>query len=315
VQLTGVTTTESVQGYAGIGAASVFGGKFLRNTTGCPDPLAATTLALTGLPPHASVDLNFLLAIIDTWDGLAPTSGPDYLDVTVDGSLVFSASFKNAFGGGHPYVAPPGVLLVEKTQLGFRATDVNDQDSGFDMGKEPALHGIPHVASTLTVTWTASGSGWHHTCSGGDQDESWAIDNLSVVLWPCTASGAALETVRLGSPVNPDALKPGVTSGPVLGHVWDPRIDHTSFLPAAVFDVLGITVNPLNVVAPPFGTLLCDPTHVLATLTVGAGGAFAVPVPGDCALIGVAVCSQGASIDALGTIKLTNALDVALGTF
>lgn len=179
-EISGVTTTEFVQGYDGYGECTSFGGDFLRNTTGCP--AQGTTLTLTGLPAHTSLDIRFLLAIIDTWDGQETCCGPDYFDVYVDGSLVFSASFKNSFGGGHPYSPPPGVLLVEKVQLGFRSTGTNDQDSAFDMGNEPAFRNIPHASSMLTVEWVASGGGWHHTCAGGDQDESWAIDNLEVIL-------------------------------------------------------------------------------------------------------------------------------------
>ena len=48
-------------------------------------------------------------------------------------------------------------------------------DRAFDMTAEAALQNIPHTASTLTVSWFASGAGWQ-----GGSDESWAIDNLSV---------------------------------------------------------------------------------------------------------------------------------------
>src|SRR5260370_7306478 len=59
--LSGVTTTESVQGYSAIPG---FSGNFLRNTTGgSPQGTAgtATTLTLTNLPPHTPIDLTFLL--------------------------------------------------------------------------------------------------------------------------------------------------------------------------------------------------------------------------------------------------------------
>ena len=45
------------------------------------------------------------------------------------------------------------------------------------MGLDPVFNGILHTANTLSIAWYASGIGWQ----GGD-DESWAIDNLSVVL-------------------------------------------------------------------------------------------------------------------------------------
>jgi hypothetical protein len=126
---------------------------------------------------------------------------------------------------------------------------------------------------------------------------------------------AALEVSRLGSPANPDALLPGQTSGPAIGSTWDPMIDHTTFMPGAAIDCLGITVNPLNLFLPPLGTLLCDPTQIVAIATAAAGLPFAVPVPNDCVFVGTSVCTQGASLDALGAILLTNALDITIGTF
>lgn len=121
-ELSGVTTTEDVQGYAGVGApGNQFGGDFLRNTTGCDaggPTLGATTLTLTGLPPHSTVSVGFLLAIIDTWDGLEPCCGPDFFEVAVDGQTVFSESFQNAFAGVHPYVHSSEALLSQGTQLG-----------------------------------------------------------------------------------------------------------------------------------------------------------------------------------------------------
>ena len=68
----------------------------------------------------------------------------------------------------------------------------------------------------------------------------------------------AAEIVRLGVPPNPPALLPGVTSGPILGQTWDPVIDHTTFLPASILDVLFVTPTGTNLPLPPLGTLLCD---------------------------------------------------------
>jgi basic membrane protein A len=175
----GVTSTESVQGYDGIGSPSnAFGGNFLRNTTGGV-PIGTlgspTTLTLTGLPPHTSIDINFLLAIIDSWDGSAPGGctdcHPDTLTVTVDGNLVFSEEF--GFNGP-VFIPPPGVLLTEFDPLGFNS---DFGDAAYDMGLNPTFDGIPHSAKSMIIEWVASGGGWQ----GGD-DESWAIDNIEVVL-------------------------------------------------------------------------------------------------------------------------------------
>jgi hypothetical protein len=101
-------------------------------------PGAPTTLTLAGLPPHTRIEINFLLAMIDSWDG--SESGepggccdPDLLTVTVDGNVVFS----EAFGFNSPvYDPPPGGLLVDYVPLGFNP---GFDDSAYDMGLEPAF--------------------------------------------------------------------------------------------------------------------------------------------------------------------------------
>lgn len=180
-QFTGVTTTESVQGYAGIGLASnQFGGLFLRNLS----LSSPTTLTLTGLPPHTNISLSFLLAAIDTWDGTYSAPGapvPDYFNVTVDGISLVSQTLCNFNAGGtQTYTPPAGVLLTPKpyAELGFSLRPGNPPDFGdvaYDLGLDPAFSNIAHTASTLIISWFTSGAGWQ----GGD-DESWAIDNVSV---------------------------------------------------------------------------------------------------------------------------------------
>ena len=181
-QFSGITTTEPVQGYEGLGTGSnVFGGDFLRNTSGKNfgggPPPAKTTLTLTGLPAHSSVSLRFLLAIIDSWDGNSCFAGPDIFNVKVDGLLIFSEVFENSDCGTQTYVPPAGVELVRKVQLGFNPGNTHHRDAAYNMGLEPAFNDIPHTSSTLTIEWFSSGSGWQ-----GGTDESWGIDNVEVIL-------------------------------------------------------------------------------------------------------------------------------------
>jgi len=183
-QFSGVTTVESVQGYAGVGpVGNQFGGQFLRNDTGGPTagtPGLPTILTLTGLPGHTSIDVNFLLAIIDSWDGIGQAFSPDVFNVRVDGTVVFSKVFQNT-GGTSDYTPPPGGLLTSGSDRGFGSGTFFDKDSAFNMYLEPAFHNIPHSASTLTIEWYANGAGWQGNF-GSQFDESWAIDNLQVVL-------------------------------------------------------------------------------------------------------------------------------------
>jgi hypothetical protein len=126
---------------------------------------------------------------------------------------------------------------------------------------------------------------------------------------PPTASSTV---VRLGTPPNPNAYKPG-TQGPILSTVWDPRIDHTTFLPTAVLDFAAFSGTASNIPLP-FGVLLCALPHFGAQL-VGPGVPFAFPIPAQCSLAGVSLCTQGGAITANGTIQITNALDLVIGTF
>ena len=176
VQFSGITTTESVQQYAGLGpVGNQFGGLFLRNTT--VSPVQATTLTLTGLQAHTSVNVNFLLAIIDSWDGINGGASPDIFNVTVGDGVITNTVFTQAFAnasGTQTYVPPAGVdLAPSRPNLGFSGFG----DEGYNMYLEPSLNNIAHTSSTLTVSWFASGTGYQ----GGD-DESWAIDNVRIQL-------------------------------------------------------------------------------------------------------------------------------------
>jgi len=134
----------------------------------------------------------------------------------------------------------------------------------------------------------------------------------TVLLRPDIPFPGSAETPRNGTPPNPDVLQPGVTIGPVLGSIWDPRIDHTSFVPDATLDILAISIAPLDFSAPPYGTVLCT-APVFSAFAIPTT-AFAVAIPNDPTIVGAVLCTQGASWD--GTdVLLTNAIDITLGTW
>jgi len=158
---------DATEGYNPLG----FGEYFLHNST---HPAAPTFLELTGLPEHTTVDISFLLAIIDSWDGNGEnTFGPDFFNVRVDGVTVFSHTFSNKGDSTQSYSAPPGGVLADSQILGFNTYE----DSAYIMGLEPSLQSIPHSGSTLFIEFFASGAGWQ-----GNTDESWAIDNVVVCI-------------------------------------------------------------------------------------------------------------------------------------
>ena len=107
-----------------------------------------------------------------------------------------------------------------------------------------------------------------------------------------------------------------MTSAPIIGAVWDPVVDHTTFATGAVVDVLVISGLPANVPTP-VGTVLCN-LPGLIFVTTPSGTPFAVPIPPDCLLLGRALSTQAASVtpSPVGAgLDLTNALDTTIGTF
>jgi hypothetical protein len=125
---------------------------------------------------------------------------------------------------------------------------------------------------------------------------------------------AASETARLGNPPNPAAFLPGRTSAPVVGGVWDPRLDHTSFAPGATADFVLVDLRPPINVPSGRGTLLCNVPPPAQRFFGPPGADFSLAIPNDCSLLGLAVCTQGGSIVS-GTFQLANALDLVIGSF
>ncbi len=162
--LTGAANSiESVAGFTNVGS-NTFAGNFLRNTADNVDDGAATktVLTLTNLPAHSHVDIRFLLAILDSWDGSSAPNGPDIFNVVVDGVSLASRTF----------AGPASVAS------GNWAGNAAYGDSAFDsMMLFSNLTGIAHTSDTLTIELFASGAGW----SGGS-DESWAVENFEVIL-------------------------------------------------------------------------------------------------------------------------------------
>ncbi len=157
---------EGVSGFSGIGTTgNTFSGSLLRNSS-AGNPATITRLTLNNLPTHTAIDLNFLLAIMDSWDGDSAPYGPDILNIAVNGTLVFSNNPRT-------YANGVNILLYSGGNLGFNTP----ADSAYNMYQENALKNIAHTSSTLTIDWYASGSGWQ-----GGADESWGIENVQVII-------------------------------------------------------------------------------------------------------------------------------------
>ena len=134
---------------------------------------------------------------------------------------------------------------------------------------------------------------------------------VPVLLQP-TAPSSSVQTVRLGTPPNPNALRIGQTSGPVTGQTYDPWIDHTTFAPDAIVDVLGLSLAPTNLGLFDY-TLLISVPVANAFQAPSVGAPFAIPIPDDCALVGATASLQGFSVLPNFALLGTNALDITIG--
>jgi hypothetical protein len=193
-EFTGYTHTQSVEGFNGLGTGTnVVSGLYLHNNTGnnfTNSPSLKSTIQLSGLPAHSGIQLKFLLAIIDTWDG----NGGDFFHVDIDGTSLFKETFYNSTGSQtQSYTAPAGVLIEHNVN---RAVEIF-LDSLYNMGLDTTRFGsIPHTASTLRIDFYADGPNWNRPAN-----ESWAIDNVEVDLigipepatfWLMAAAGIGL---------------------------------------------------------------------------------------------------------------------------
>ena len=157
----------SIQGTQGYSTVAGFGSNFYRNTSGN----GIATLSLSGLQSHTSIDIDFLLAIIDSWDATA-AGNSDKFNVRVDGNLIFSEWFAIT-QGTTTYTGP---MMAPTTQRGFSLISVWLEDA-YDMSLDPLTRfsNIAHTSSTLTLEFFGSGL-------QGPNDESWAIDQVGVTL-------------------------------------------------------------------------------------------------------------------------------------
>jgi hypothetical protein len=171
----GDATVTGVQGFAGLGpTGNTFAGSFLRGQTG-----NVVTITLDNLPPHQWLTLDFLFAAIDSLDGTGSYPAGDFFRITVDGVDFFRESFANASTSQiQSYVPPPGVELARRVDLGFSGPGGFMTDSAYWMGGDPIFQRIPHTASTVTITLRLEGT------PQGLGDESWAIDNLRIIVGP-----------------------------------------------------------------------------------------------------------------------------------
>jgi hypothetical protein len=153
---TDVNLNEGSQGYA---AVPGFDSLFARGTS--------ISASLQGMPAHTTVSIDFLLAVIDSWDGLTGGFSPDIFEVRVDGVTVFSAGYDIFDPNDQSPVR--GTQLAYDAPLGFSGWN----DAAYDLASVPALHGIAHSNSDMFVEFLFPNT-------QGVDDESFALENLRI---------------------------------------------------------------------------------------------------------------------------------------
>lgn len=203
---------------------------------------------------------------------------------------------------------------------------------------------VGHTATAVPGQWADvfwepypvnPGQTYYLTLSGSDRDNAVAGDvndpypdgqaytngylgfpqfDFAFKTWFDSDAVEATETVRLGTIPNPDALRPGWSHKPIVGETWNPWVDHSAFMPNAIVDSLFIAEGSADDFMS-WGSLLVDPrSWWIVYNAVNPGTAFQVPIPNDLSLAGATYATQCASYD--GTmIRLTNAIDIVVGTF
>ena len=129
---------------------------------------------------------------------------------------------------------------------------------------------------------------------------------------PCALSE---EVVRLGIPPNKNAFKPGLFGGPIVGTTWMPWVDHTEFMPNSLVDVMVVSTHHANLWFGIECTLLVDLNAFIMIYEKAPSEHFDLPIPMDQAYVGAKFHTQVGSLNIDGLIKLTNALDIKVGSF
>jgi hypothetical protein len=146
-----------------------------------PQPVSnhTLTLALTGLPGHTAITLEFTLFILNSWDGNAGGVGPDVFTVTGPSGTLLSTTFGNTgpsqcYPSDCPASNPIRTGAEENNLLGFDFFGNSVYEFRVSMGN---AFTEAHTASSATYTFTGSGlQGW--------TDEGWGLDDIVVSVTP-----------------------------------------------------------------------------------------------------------------------------------
>jgi hypothetical protein len=165
------------------------------STAGFTNDVVTLTL---GLGAHTTVTLAFDLYVIRSWDGNGANGGERYLVDASGPSLLFTGFANN---DAKDQCFPDNCPASNPTKSG--AAEVNTLGYDQNIGGDAVYHlffTFPHTASTLTLHFIGAGlqdSTTGDTVFPGLTDESWGIDNVTVVDDSVTTAVPAPATLLL----------------------------------------------------------------------------------------------------------------------
>lgn len=231
----------------------------------------------------------------------------------LDASIGDTMSLNFPAGGGGTYdiyvglTAADDYCIVEPSINGTATPQVNLY-SKLVLPTGPVYlgtHTLPFGTSTLGLKAVANDV----RCA--NQRQGVGVDYIVLA----AAAQPGLEISRVGFPPNADVLEPGAFGAPRVGGIWSPSVNHQSFVTDAVVDVLAVSGGTANWPLGLEGTLLVDLAQVLSYHARTPGVIYWFPIPLDASFIGLQVHTQAGSLSVQNYFKLTNALDVTIGSY
>ncbi len=145
----------------------------------------SVNLTLSDLPTHGQATVSFDLLVLKSWDGNSPTQGPDRWSLTVSGisQPLLDTTFSNcepipqSYPDSYPSGShPPTTGHTEVNSLGYTqlCMPYAASDAVYSM-----QYSFAHTGDQLIVTFAGAGL-------QSVEDESWGLDNVSVVLGGAT---------------------------------------------------------------------------------------------------------------------------------
>lgn len=185
--LQGAGTRVDTLGYKDLG----FQNHLWRNDVAGGGTANASSLSFR-LNDARAVQLEFDLAIIDSWDQ-TNNFGPDALNLSIDGQVVFSRVFTGNFDA---FTAPTLDPALTTMSFGSRLAKYGDWNDDWD----DAAYAVSLLLGEMgagdhTISFYASGPDWQ-----GGYDESFGLDNIRITSLNGEGPGASVRVAEVPEP-------------------------------------------------------------------------------------------------------------------